>query len=99
MIIRIVKMEFMPERVQEFLNLFEDNKSRIAGFEGCESLELLNDISDPTIFFTYSTWKEEKYLHQYRESDLFLSVWTQTKILFSAKPEAWSLNSKYSSHQ
>jgi hypothetical protein len=29
-------------------------------------------------------------LNQYRDSELFKSVWSFTKTLFSEKPQAWS---------
>ena len=91
MIIRIVKMTFAPEKANDFLKLFAENKSRIAGFEGCTHLELWNDKENSNVFFTYSHWQNESYLEKYRNSELFNSVWTQTKTLFSAKPEAWTL--------
>jgi quinol monooxygenase YgiN len=91
MITRIVKMTFAPNEVQNFLNIFYENKNKIAGFEGCTHLELLNDINSSNIFFTYSYWKDETYLEAYRNSELFKGVWQRTKKLFTAKPEAWSV--------
>ncbi|HEY1038104.1 MAG TPA: antibiotic biosynthesis monooxygenase family protein [Bacteroidia bacterium] len=95
MITRIVKMTFVPERVSEFLEVFDANKERIAGFEGCTHLKLLHDINDPSIFFTYSHWDSVEHLNKYRDSDLFAGVWNQTKILFAAKAEAWSVDVKF----
>lgn len=91
MIRRIVKMTFKPERTGDFLKVFRENRKHIASAEGCTHLELWNDLADTSVFFTYSTWKEEKYLEQYRSSELFNTVWGQTKIHFAAKPEAWSV--------
>ncbi len=91
MIIRIVKMTFEPASVPEFLELFTASKELIRNFDGCTQLELLNDKHDHTIFFTYSVWQSEQQLNAYRNSELFISVWNKTKLLFSAKAEAWSL--------
>lgn len=91
MIIRIVKMTFAPDKVTDFLTLFNENKERIAGFEGCTHLELWNDKNSPNIFFTYSHWKEESYLEKYRQSELFEFMWSRTKVLFIDKPEAWTV--------
>ena len=91
MITRIVKMTFNPHQVEDFLKLFDENKNKIAGFEGCTHLELLNDVNDTNVFFTYSHWKDESYLEAYRNSELFKGVWLQTKQLFAAKPEAWTV--------
>lgn len=90
MIIRIVKMNFKPAEVNTFKQLFETYKSKIRASEGCNHLDLLQDINTPTIFFTYSHWLSEEHLNNYRNSALFEEVWAQTKILFQDKPAAWS---------
>jgi len=91
MIKRIVKMTFKAEFIEEFVALFNSKKELIAAVEGCTFVELLKDASNPNIFFTYSLWEEESYIDAYRHSELFKSVWAQTKIGFEDKPEAWSL--------
>ncbi|TRO63377.1 putative quinol monooxygenase [Christiangramia sabulilitoris] len=92
MFVRIVKMGFEPGKIEEFLNNFEEVKSRIRNFEGCEFLELYRDKDNTNRFFTYSYWKDEQALENYRKSDLFKTVWADTKILFNEKPEAWSVD-------
>jgi quinol monooxygenase YgiN len=91
MIVRVVKMTFKPEKVEEFLNVFHTYKNYIRQSEGCEKLELLNDIHSKNIFFTYSHWRSEMDLNNYRDSALFATVWGKTKMMFEAKAEAWSL--------
>lgn len=91
MIKRIVKMSFKPEHVNDFKTIFENNWQKIKGFDGCSSVELLQDVNEPGIFFTYSLWQSEEHLNRYRNSELFNTVWGSTKILFNAKPEAWSV--------
>ena len=92
MIKRFVKMTFKPEHVQDFKDLFHKTKDLIAAAEGCKHLELLQDTDNECVFFTFSIWEDPSFLEQYRNSDLFLSVWAKTKVLFDAKPQAWSLN-------
>lgn len=92
MLVRIVKMEFQPDKVDEFLSNFEANKTKIRAFEGCNFLELHRDQNNRTIFFTYSYWDSEDDLNNYRHSELFKGVWAKTKPLFNAKPEAWSVD-------
>ena len=93
MIIRIVKMGFEPEKVSDFLAIFDASCEKIRAFPGCQYLELLRDESHPHRFFTYSWWKEASDLENYRRSELFRNTWAATKVLFSEKPEAWSLHS------
>jgi len=85
-------MNFQPEKVDEFLSNFEANKAKIRAFKGCQFLELYRDQNNRSIFFTYSYWNSEEDLNTYRHSALFKSVWSKTKPLFSAKPEAWSVD-------
>ncbi len=90
MITRIVKMYFRKEEINNFKNLFETMKDRIEAMEGCEGVNLVQDISNARIFFTLSKWKEESNLEDYRSSDLFFETWTKTKAMFEKKAEAWS---------
>ncbi len=92
MIKRIVKMSFELEKVEKFKSIYELNWHKIKGFEGCLHVELLQDHSSPSIFFTYSNWESENHLNNYRESILFKTVWASTKVLFNQKTEAWTLN-------
>jgi heme-degrading monooxygenase HmoA len=91
MIIRIVKLTFKPEFIADFIKIFDESKTLISNFEGCQQVELLNDITNKNIFFTYSYWQDENALNTYRESELFKNVWAKTKILFDDKPNAWSV--------
>ncbi len=92
MFVRIVKMGFEPSKIDEFLANFENNKAQIRAFKGCEFLELYRDKNQSHIFFTYSYWNTEADLENYRQSDLFKTIWAKTKPLFNTKPEAWSVD-------
>lgn len=92
MVKRIVKMEFEEKYIKEFQQLFDLNMSKIRNFEGCEYLELWQDISDQSVFMTYSYWRSEEHLNNYRHSVLFNDVWSKTKMMFAAKPQAWSMD-------
>jgi len=92
MLVRIVKMGFYKQNIEVFLQNFEETKTRIRAFEGCQFLELYRDKNDISIFFTYSYWDSEDALENYRKSELFKSIWSKTKPLFSVRPEAWSVD-------
>lgn len=92
MLVRIVKMGFDEAHIETFLTHFNENKTKIRSFEGCQFLELYRDKTDLTIFFTYSYWESEAHLEAYRNSDLFKSVWAKTKPLFNRPAEAWSVD-------
>lgn len=92
MFIRIVKMSFNEDKIDQFLDNFHQNKEEIRNFKGCLKLELYRDKQNKNIFFTYSYWDTEQDLENYRNSGLFKNVWANTKLLFNKKPQAWSLD-------
>ena len=84
-------MTFKDENVEAFKELSKEIKPLIRVQKGCIYLEILQDISNPNIFFSYSHWQKEDNLEQYRRSDFFNDVWPKTKQWFAENPEAWSL--------
>lgn len=88
----MVRMTFQPDKVKEFLHVFDQSKDKIRAFEGCRHMELLQDLNDSHIFMTYSHWDSETHLNNYRKSELFGQVWPATKKLFSAPPHAFSVH-------
>ena len=91
MIKRIVKLTFREDSVPDFLDIFTNSKARIRNFPGCYHLELWQDTQHPNTFFTYSFWKDEAALNEYRHSELFRATWKQTKVLFAEQAQAWSV--------
>ncbi|MEQ8417775.1 MAG: antibiotic biosynthesis monooxygenase family protein [Imperialibacter sp.] len=90
MIIRIVRMTFHPDKVSEFLTIFNNSKSKIRHFEGCQHLELWQSTEMPNAFTTYSHWQTAADLENYRHSELFRTTWAKTRVLFAEKPMAFS---------
>ena len=91
MITRIVKMSFSTDKTIEFIELFHSVKHKIVQFPGCKGVDLLRDVNNPAVFFTYSKWESINDLENYRHSELFKTTWFKTKQLFNDKAEAWSL--------
>ncbi|MBA4851822.1 putative quinol monooxygenase [Emticicia sp. BO119] len=93
MLIRYVRMTFQEDKVADFLKVFDDSKEQIRAMRGCEYLELMRDINQPSVFMTHSHWLSEDDLNNYRDSALFKSTWAKTKPLFADKPMAFSVES------
>jgi quinol monooxygenase YgiN len=91
MIVRIVKMVFLPEHVPAFVQLFDERKETIRNFKGCRHLELWRESGKEDVYFTYSHWENEHALDHYRFSAFFKETWGLTKALFAQKAEAWSV--------
>lgn len=91
MIIRIVRMTFRQNGVGQFLALFEARRELIRMFDGCHHLTLCRDADRYDVFFTISHWSSISHLEQYRASALFRETWRETKALFAARAEAWTL--------
>ncbi|MBM3171013.1 MAG: antibiotic biosynthesis monooxygenase [Bacteroidetes bacterium] len=90
-LLRIVRMEFNPTLVPDFLNMFYETQPKIADMRGCLSVEIKQDIADSNVFYTLSHWRSEADLNAYRSSDLFIKTWSKTKAMFQGKPQAYSL--------
>lgn len=92
MMVRIVKMQFQPDKTEAFLRLFKNTYSRIRNFEGCSFLELYKDQSTPYMYYTVSKWEDQNKLEAYRNSPLFNETWAITKTYFAGPPVAYSLD-------
>ena len=92
-LIRIVRMTFREDKVENFLTVFHNSKEEIRAFDGCLHLELHKDYNEENIFSTYSIWKNADALNAYRTSKFFKSVWSQTKPLFKERPTTFSSKS------
>lgn len=90
-ILRIVRLSFDENKTNEFIEIFQSTKNQIRSFEGCTHLELMKDLQNPNVFYTYSKWKSDEALESYRNSALFKETWSKTKLLFNDKPSAFSL--------
>lgn len=90
--VRIVKMEFQEDKINLFLANFDSVKGKIRSQPGNRLLELYRDKNQSNIFFTYSYWENEIDLENYKKTELFKTVWVNTKVLFSGQPQAWSVD-------
>jgi len=91
MIQRIVRMSFHPEKSATFNTIFNQSKSAIRSFPGCQHLELWQQENQASVFFTFSKWNSAADLENYRQSELFKTTWSATKVLFIEKPFAYSV--------
>lgn len=91
MIIRIVKLTFQPDKVDEFVRLFEEERKTIASFDGCRKVDLWKDNDSENVFFTYSEWRDKESLENYRNSEFFKTTWKRAKTFFAEKAQAWSV--------
>ena len=92
MITRIVMLNFKPDKVAEFLEIFNQNKQVLANSDGCICLEIFESTSDIDTYFTISNWQSVEHLERYRQSELFKEIWSKVKPLFNNKAQAWTLN-------
>ena len=91
MITRIVRMGFMEDKTQTFEEIFQNSRELIRARQGCLYLSLHQDEDNKQVYYTISRWDSPADLEAYRQSELFKTTWAATKILFSAKPIAYSL--------
>lgn len=70
MLVRIVKLQFKEEKINDFLLHFETVKWEVTNFPGCRGMKLLQDMDTPCLIMTYSVWDDEKTLENYKNSVL-----------------------------
>ena len=91
MITRIVRMVFQEDKTDAFEAVFDASKEKIRARSGCQYLSLHRDHHSPNVYYTISKWDTQQDLDDYRNSELFKTTWAKTKILFTDKPSAYSL--------
>jgi heme-degrading monooxygenase HmoA len=87
----MVRMTFQEGKTGAFLDIFHQSQEQIRHFAGCLHLELWQDYHQANVYLTYSHWKTEEALNNYRQSALFTETWAKTKILFAEKPQVFSV--------
>ncbi len=95
MLTRIVKLTFETDKIADFIGYFDTIKTQVSSFENCFGMRLHQDLKHPNIVFTYSLWKDEEALNNYRDSELFQGVWSTIKPWFHTRAEAWSVSTYY----
>lgn len=90
MITRIVKMVFQEDKTDIFKEFSKTIVNKIASSKGCHKVNILQDKNNKNTFFSYSLWDSEDDLNNYRSSELFIDIWSKTKVMFADKPLAWS---------
>jgi quinol monooxygenase YgiN len=90
MVIRLVRMRFHAEHVEQFLGLYQQAQPMIRSQPGCRSVRLVRQTDDAAAFATWSVWDDAAALDAYRTSAFFRSFWPQVKALFRAPAEAVS---------
>lgn len=95
MMIRIVKLHFQDDKIQDFLSFFDTINHKVNEFPGCNGMKLLQDINNPSIVMTYSHWENPEALEKYRTSETFGQIWQTIKPWFGEKPQAWSVEEYY----
>jgi len=90
MLVRVVQLDIQEEQIQLFLELYSAHQQKISQFEGCISLQLLQEDANLNHVATLSHWATEKDLNRYRNSDFFKALWTKVKPLFASPAKAFS---------
>lgn len=90
MLVRIVRLTFLPEEAWRFPEVFRAAVPKQARM-GCTSNRMYLQAGTDNIFVTISEWESAEALEGYRKSDLFYDTWGKLKPYFCAPAEAYSL--------
>ena len=90
MIVRLVRLKFKPEHIEEFLAFYEQSRETIRHQQGCLTLSMLRETNDEAAFCTWSTWRSGRDLQQYRRSEFFRDFWPRVRAMLREPAEAVS---------
>jgi len=91
MILRIVKMEVDPHKIEifnMFMNNLTDEKSRL---EGCVHHDFFCDKKFINVYYSYTIWENVLNLKKYKKTPLFKEVVKTLKSLCMNEPYAWTV--------
>ena len=88
---RIVRLHFKEGKEKVFLNeILPKQKHFTRSFQGCNRLELWQDVDNEQIVYSFSLWDSVEDLNNYRYSDQFRAFWKATKQHFKEPAQAFS---------
>ena len=88
MILRIVRMSFSPDKIQDFIKFSMKAKPQLK--EGrLFKREIICGLRIFQCVLHKSKWISPEALEKYRQSDLFKSTWARTKVLFNESASAF----------
>lgn len=91
MILRIVKMEVDPHKLEIF-NLFMKNLSEEkTKLEGCVHHDFFCDKKYINVYYSYTIWENVTFLKKYKKTPLFKEVVKTLKSLCMDEPYAWTV--------
>ncbi len=90
MIIRLVQLDIIPSKIDDFVQIFEHAKPSILKSAGCYEVRLIQDADDPSKMGTLSRWESIDSLNAYRDTDFFKETWAASKRLFQGRAVATS---------
>jgi len=64
MITRFVKLTFTQEHIEDFIQIWQDSREKIAAFEGCHFVEMHQARVPANVCFTHSIWDSEEALNE-----------------------------------
>lgn len=95
MILRVVKMNVDEEKRDAFELFMKNLREEKLKLAGCLHFDYFHEKNNKNIFYSYTIWESEKYLKQYKKTDLFIEVVSTLKKLCTEEPKAWTIENVF----
>ncbi len=95
MILRVVKLKVDPRKMEAFQLFMENLHDEKLRLNGCLHFDFFNERQNPNIFYSYTIWEHEKFLKQYKKTDLFKEVVQTLRELCIDEPQAWTIQNVF----
>ena len=91
MILRIVKMEVDPQKLEIFNHFMKNLNEEKVKLEGCVHHDHFPEKKFVNVYYSYTIWENVNYLKKYKKSPLFKEVVKTLKSLCMTEPYAWTV--------
>lgn len=88
MISRLVALRIHPDRQTQLAEVLAGSAPRVRTVAGCQGLTIVQDISDPLHYLTWSQWDSVAGLEAYRHGPVYAEVWPRIRACLAERAHA-----------
>jgi len=95
MILRIVKMEVAPDKLEDFKRFMTNLSEEKIKQKGCVHHDFFSDKQYDNVYFQYTIWERTSDLKKYKSTPLFKEVVKTLSNLCLVAPYAWTVENVF----
>lgn len=88
MVIRLVNLRVAADKQAELADVLTTSHPQVRAVPGCQGIHILQDVTDPTHYVTWSAWDSAADLEAYRTSAVYAAVWPRIRACLAERATA-----------